>query len=188
MLSSRFEPGVFVRDVMTSQVISVSEEESVELVAKLMDQHNIGSIIITDEKGRPVGIITERDVVKRVAAKNLLPSKIRAREIMSAPLITVSPREKISEAARKMSRLGVRRLIVVEGGNLIGIITSSDIVGITPELISVITERATISERALVRERAPLAGYCDRCGQWSDLLKEVNGEFLCDECRLELET
>ena len=187
-MSSRFEPGVIVRDVMTSQVISVSEGENVERVAKLMDQHNIGSIIVTDEKGKPVGIITERDIVKRVVTKNLLSSKIHAKEIMSAPLITVSPREKISEAARKMSRLGVRRLVVVEEGNLIGIITSSDIVRITPELISVITERVTISERALVRERAPLAGYCDRCGQWSDLLKESNGEFLCDECRLELET
>ncbi|MDH5769825.1 MAG: CBS domain-containing protein [Candidatus Bathyarchaeota archaeon] len=187
-MSSRFEPGVLVKDIMTSQVISVSEEESVERTAKLMDEHDIGSIIITDEKGRPIGIITERDIVKRVVAKNLLPSKIHVKEIMSAPLITISPREKISEAARKMSRLGVRRLVVVQEGNLIGIVTSKDIVGITPELISVITERATISERALVRERAPLAGYCDRCGQWSDLLKEVNGEFLCDECRLELET
>jgi len=188
VLGSRFEPGVLVRDVMTSQVISVPESESVERVAKLMDQRNIGSVIVTDEKGRPVGIITERDIVKRVAAKNLLPSEIRAKEIMSAPLITVNPSEKISEAARKMSMLGVRRLVVMDKGDLIGIVTSRDIVGITPELISVITERAAISEGTLVREKTPLAGYCDNCGQWSDLLKEVDGNFLCDECQLELKT
>lgn len=188
MLGSRFEPGVLVRDVMTSQVISVSEGESIERVAKLMDQHNISSVIITNEKGRPVGIITEKDIIKRVAAKNLLPSKIHAKETMSAPLITVSPREKISGAARKMSKLGVRRLVVMDKGDLIGIVTSKDIVGITPELISVITERVAISEGALVRERTPLAGYCDNCGQWSDSLKESNGKFLCYECRLELET
>lgn len=187
-MSSRFEPGILVRDVMTSKVISVSEEESITRVAKLMSQHNIGSVIVTNEKGRPVGIITERDVVKRTVAKNLLPSKVYAKQIMSAPLITVSPKEKISKAAKKMSELGVRKLVVMDGGNLIGIITSKDIVRITPELISVITERAAISEAVPIREGNPLAGYCDNCGQWSDSLKEVNGKFLCYECRLELET
>ncbi|MFQ6075935.1 MAG: cyclic nucleotide-binding/CBS domain-containing protein [Candidatus Bathyarchaeia archaeon] len=178
---------VQVKDVMSTSVVTVLEGDRIDRVAKLMDAHNIGSIIVTDTAGKPVGIITERDIVKRVAARDLLPSDVKSREIMSYPLVTVSYRTGLDEAARKMSRRGIRRLVVIDRNRLVGIITSKDIIAITPALAEIITERARITQRPLVRERSPMAGYCDNCRQWSDSLKEVEGRFLCEECRMEFE-
>jgi len=179
---------MLVKDIMTSPVITIDEDEPVNKAAQLMDQHNLGCIIVTSKQGKPLGIITERDLVARVLAKSQ-PSTLTAKEVMSSPLITVDPDETLSEAARRMSQLNIRRLGVMYKGNLVGIISSKDILAITPELIEIIQERARIERDAVVEgapEYPPLAGYCDRCGRWSDALREVEGSFLCDECQAEL--
>ncbi len=179
---------MLVKDVMSSPVITVNEDETVEKVAQLMDKYRLGCIIVTSKDGKPIGIITERDLVVRVLAKNILPSKLKANKVMSSPLMTISPDETISEAARMMSRLNIRRLGVVYRGELIGIVSSKDILAVTPELIEIIQEKARIESQSSSEEAetAPLAGYCDRCGAWSDDLREVEGQFLCEDCRIEL--
>lgn len=176
-----------VREVMSSPVVTVLEKDNAELVAKLMSAHKLGSVIVTDNKGNPVGIITERDMVKRVVAKNLFPSEIKAGKIMSKPLVTVDPQTSIGEAARKMNTLIIRRLAVMDRGKLVGIVSSKDILAVTPELTEIITEKVMIAQNPPVEEGPLLAGYCDNCRQWSDSLKEVEGSFLCDDCQAELE-
>jgi len=181
---------MLVKDVMSSPVITVHENEPVDKVAQLMDKYKLGCIIVTSEDGKPLGIITERDLVVRVLAKNLLPSKLKAKDVMSSPLITIGPDAKINEAARMMSRLNIRRLGVIYRGELVGIVSSKDILAVTPELIEIIQEKARIQAEGSSREYSestPFTGYCDRCGAWSDNLKEVEGQFLCEDCRLELE-
>ena len=181
---------VLVKDIMSSPVITIDENASIREVAQLMGQHNIECIIVTGRSGKPLGIITEKDLVAGVLAKDVVPSKLNAKEVMTSPLITVDPDETLSGAARRMSRLNIRRLGVMYKGNLVGIVSSRDILAITPELIEIIRERARI-EVATVEEapeHPPLAGYCDQCGQWSDTLREAEGNFLCEECRIERET
>ncbi|MDW8040075.1 MAG: CBS domain-containing protein [Nitrososphaerota archaeon] len=187
---------MLVRDVMSSPVITVDEEAPVVHVAELMEKHELGCIIVTNKEGKPIGIITERDLVARVLAKNLKPDTVKAKDVMTSPLITIEPGETINEAARKMSRLNIRRLGVVYKGELVGLISSKDILAVMPELIETIQEKALIEGENLA-ETAPqgetseeetlLSGYCDRCGGWSDSLKEVDGAFLCEDCRAELE-
>ena len=180
---------MLVKDVMTSPVITIDEDESVNKAAQLMEQHNVGCIIVTGKQGKPLGIITERDIVTRVLAKNVQPSKLTAKEVMTSPLITVDPDETLSEAARRMSRLNIRRFGVMYKGNLVGVISSKDILAVTPELIEIIQEKARIQgeiEAQEAPEHPPLAGHCDRCGRWSDALREVEGNFLCEECEVEL--
>jgi CBS domain-containing protein len=187
---------MLVRDVMSSPVITVDEEATANHVARLMDKHELGCIIVTNKEGKPIGIITERDLVTRVLAKNLKPDAVKAKEVMTSPLITIEPGETISEAARKMSRLNIRRLGVVYKGELVGLISSKDILGVMPELIETIQEKALIegenvaqtTSEEKTKEEASLSGRCDRCGVWSDNLREVEGEFLCEDCRAELET
>jgi hypothetical protein len=82
---------------------------------------------------------------------------------------------------------------VVYKGNLVGLISSRDILGVMPELIETIQERTRIEgaaegEEAAEAEETPLSGYCDRCGVFSENLKDVNGQNLCEDCRIELET
>ncbi len=176
---------MLVKDVMTSPVITIEEDDSVNKAAQLMEHHNVGCIIVTSKQGKPLGIITERDLVARVLAKNAQPSKLTAKQVMTSPLITVDPDETLSEAARRMSRLNIRRLGVMYKGNLVGVISSKDILAITPELIETIQEKARIQGEVEAQEAQPLAGYCDQCGRWSDALSEVEGNFVCEECEAE---
>lgn len=180
---------MLVKDVMSSPVITVDEKETVDKIAQFMETHQLGCIIVTDKDGRPLGIITEKDLVTRVLAKNKLPGKIIAKDVMTSPLITINPDETLSNTARQMSRLNVRRLGVVYKNDLVGIISSKDVLAITPELLETIQEQVRIESGNMEEEleSSPMAGYCDRCGQWSSWLREVEGEFLCEDCRTENE-
>lgn len=181
------ETRVLVKDIMSSPVTTALEEDNVEKVAKLMNAKGIGSVVITDRKGSPVGIITERDIVRRVTAKNLVPRNVKAKEVMSTPLAVVTPYTEVNEAARKMSKLDIRRLGVMDKGRLVGIISSKDIVALMPELMEIMTEKARITATPSPIRGSLLVGYCSNCEQWSDTLKDVDGKFLCEECRIELE-
>ncbi|MDH5375402.1 MAG: CBS domain-containing protein [Candidatus Bathyarchaeota archaeon] len=182
---------MLVKDVMSSPVITIDEDAPANHVAELMDKHGLGCIIVTSKEAKPLGIITERDLVRRVLAKNVKPDSLNAKEVMTTPLITIEPDKTISEAARRMSRLNIRRLGVVYKEQLVGVLSSKDVLGVMPELIEIIQEQALIegenrAHEATTVESTPLAGYCDQCGAWSDALRETNGDFLCEDCRIEL--
>ncbi|MFB0514548.1 MAG: cyclic nucleotide-binding/CBS domain-containing protein [Candidatus Bathyarchaeia archaeon] len=181
---------MLVKDVMSSPVVTVNEKEPVTKVAKLMGKHDLGCIIVTGKDGKPLGIITERDLITRVLAKNRPRYKLAAKNVMAAPLITINPEETLSEAARRMSRLNIRRLGVMYKGELVGIISSKDILAITPELIEMTQEKAKIEGDTVTEEATypPMAGYCDLCGQWSDTLEEVEGSFICEDCKIEMKS
>ena len=181
---------MLVKDVMSSPAVTVPEDAPVDKTAQLMSNDRLGCIIVTSKDGKALGIITESDLVRRVLAKNIRPSKLTAKEVMSTPLITVDPDEVLTETARRMSKLDVRRLGVMYKGNLVGIISSKDILAVTPELLENMQEKVRIERETEVDEEssesAPLAGYCERCGSWSDNLDEVEGTNLCEECQMEL--
>ena len=180
---------MLVRDVMSNPVITMDEDEASNKAAVNMDMNDVGAVIVTSKAGKSIGIITERDLVIRVIAKNLKPDTVKAKEIMTTPLVTIEPEATISDAARRMTRLDIRRLGVIYKGNLLGIISSKDILGVMPELIEIMQERSRIegADRTEETEEVPLSGYCDRCNIYSESLKERNGQNICDECRIELE-
>jgi len=184
---SSIQPEIKVKDIMSTPVITVKESEKVSDAAKKMDKHEIGGVIVVNRKGNPVGMITERDIVKRVAAKNLLPSRVKAASIMSKPLATIGPDKDISEAAKTMSRLKIRRLAVMGEAKLVGVVTSKDIVDITPALMDVIAEKSQIVGLKPSRRGTVLAGYCDKCDTWSENLVEHDGIFLCEDCLADVE-
>ena len=137
---------MMVRDVMTSPVITMDEDATTDIAAVAMDKNDLGCVIVVNKAGKSIGIITERDLVIRVLAKNLKPDTVKAKEIMTTPLVTIEPEEPITEAARRMNRLNIRRLGVMYKGNLVGIITSKDVLGVMPELIEIIQEKSRIED------------------------------------------
>jgi CBS domain-containing protein len=179
------ETEVKVEDVMRSPVITVGMLDKVDNIAKLMAKGDIASIVIVDKNGKPVGIVTDMDLVKRVVAKNLSASKISAKDVMTKPLVTIDSQTDVADAARKMNQLKIRRLAVVDKGKLTGIIAAKDIVRITPALLDVITEKSRITG-FVTREKSILAGHCDKCNGWSDNLRERDGLFLCEDCMADL--
>jgi CBS domain-containing protein len=113
-----------VKDLMTKKIITVGLDETVLKVAKLMAKKEVGCVVIMDGDS-PVGIVTERDFVRRVLAEELaLNTKVS--EVMSEPLVTVHPDSSIRDAARIMVEKKIRRLPVVKNNKLFGIITASD--------------------------------------------------------------
>lgn len=120
------KPPSTVQNVMTRPVIMTKIDTSVREAAELMSKKNVGSIVVTYE-GRPVGIVTERDIVERVVAKRLDASKAQMKEIMSKSLITTKGDIPIIEAIRIMQKNNVRRLLIMENKKLIGIVTQRDL-------------------------------------------------------------
>jgi signal-transduction protein with cAMP-binding, CBS, and nucleotidyltransferase domain len=97
-------------------------------VAQMMVKKRVGSVIIIDKKSHPIGIITERDIVKRVCLKNVAASRIKLEEIMSAPLITIMSYDSLDTASRIMVKNNIKRLVVLEEDNKItGLLSVTDI-------------------------------------------------------------
>jgi CBS domain-containing protein len=118
-----------VRDVVRKPIITVNASDSVKYVAKLMVEKNISGVVVLDN-GKPVGLVTERDLVSKVLAKDREAGDLRTGDIMSSPLITVDVDTSLSEAVDLMNRHRIRRLVVSEGGNIVGIFTQRDILGL----------------------------------------------------------
>ena len=167
---------------MSSPAITVYIDDNISEVASLLRSNNIGSTVVLDNNSHPIGIITERDIVGRVISKNKNPSEIMAGEVMSKPLHRIDPDATITEAAKIMRNQGIRRLVVFKDAELVGIISSDDIAKITPELFTLIMEKSSIEMVSEELETAGLAGQCEKCGNWLENLKDVEGQFLCEEC------
>ena len=117
-----------VKNLMTKDINTIDHDATVTEAAEIMaaDKHLGGYVIVLD-KGKPVGIITERDIVNRVIAKKFDPEKMKTAEIMSTPIITVDPDEEILEASKLMEDNKVRNLVVVKNGIIYGVIKAKDI-------------------------------------------------------------
>jgi len=117
---------ILVEDVMTKAIISVTTETTVFQVAKMMEQGGIGAVLVK-KNDHLSGIITDRDYATKIVAHNL-SSDTPVEQIMSSPLITINFDESISAAAERMTSKKIRKLAVTDNGNIIGLITSTDLV------------------------------------------------------------
>lgn len=183
--TARGEPVVEVKDVMSSPVRIARETDDAAKVAKTMNRYGVGSVVVVDKKRNPLGLITEKDIVRRVAAKGLHPAKVKAGKIMTRPLRTVEPALNVREAMRRMRQQNVKRFAVMDAGKLVGMVTGTDIVRIAPSLIDIVEEKSKAGLIARSSPRSTMAGYCDECGSWSDNLKSRDGSFLCSDCASE---
>ena len=121
------KPPSIVSDIMSSPVITIDVEVSVKEATRSMIDNKIGSILVT-KQGKPLGIVTERDLIERIVEPSRDPSKTKIKEIMSAPLITISKETGILVAMRKMREYEISRLVVMDDDTLLGILSEKDIV------------------------------------------------------------
>jgi predicted transcriptional regulator len=114
-----------VSDIMSSPVLTVDESVSVREAAEKMTKNNVGTIVVT-KNGDPLGIVTERDVLNRIVSKGRDPDSTEMKEIVSKPLIFVDKDLSILEAMRVMRDNQIRRLLVMDKSQLVGITTDTD--------------------------------------------------------------
>src|SRR5215475_1735456 len=129
---------VLVRDIMNSPVISASPNDNIKDIASKMEEEKIGSIIILEDE-TPLGILTDWDIVSNAVVRDVKPSMIKASEIMQT-LHTIEGGEGVTEAARLLRKHNIKRLGVVYKTKLVGIISASDVISVTPDLVDVISE------------------------------------------------
>ncbi len=175
---------VLVRDIMNSPVISASPHDTIKDIATKMKEERIGSIIIMENE-KAVGIVTDWDIVSNAVIKDIKPTMVKASDIMQK-LHTIEGEEGITEAARILRQHNIKRLGVVYKNRLVGIISTSDVIAVTPDLVDVISEKASLMRGEIGRSAGNVSGYCDECGEWSDLLQFDEGTFSCEECRGEV--
>ena len=115
-----------VRDIMQKNVITIEHDKSALDAASLISEKDI-SFLVIEKNNKPVGVVTERDFVRKIAAEDKLPSKILLSEIMSHKFRWVEPTTDIEDAVQKMLNNNIRRLIVLENEKLAGVITQTDL-------------------------------------------------------------
>lgn len=115
------------RDIMSKKLVCLETSVSATEIAKLMSKNNVSCIILTKDE-RPIGIVTERDLLTKVTAQDKKSSDLTAKEVMSSPITLVSSMTPVEEVAQKMVENKVRRVIVADDGQAVGIITVTDFV------------------------------------------------------------
>ncbi len=126
-----------VEDVMVEKVVTIDASENAREAVKLMNRRAIGCLVVTI-KGKPIGIVTERDFLKRILAKSKNPEKIKIREIMSAPLMTAEPDMDIEDATKFMFKMKIKKLPIIGGKKLIGLVTFTDLVRFQPQIVKIL--------------------------------------------------
>ncbi len=126
-----------VEDAMVEDVVTIEADATVRKAVDLMNKHEIGCLIVVRD-GRAVGIVTERDMLNRVLAASRDPEKTKVSQVMTSPLIIAEPNMDLEEAARMMFKMKVKKLPVVSKGDLVGLITLTDIARFQPQIIKIL--------------------------------------------------
>ncbi|HKZ94174.1 MAG TPA: CBS domain-containing protein [Candidatus Bathyarchaeia archaeon] len=130
---------IMVRDVMTKEPRVVRRDTSVQEVVATMNKFDISSIIVVEEK-RPIGIVTHKDIISKLVQARIPPDAVTAREVMTTPVVAINEDISIDEAARLMAKKRIKKLIVTRNNELVGIITSSDLMREAPKLTKLLDE------------------------------------------------
>jgi len=169
-----------VVEIMTQSPVTIRADATAKDAADLMRDREIGSLVVV-ETGKPMGIVTERDIVTKIAAPDKQPSRVLVRDIMTSPVVVVHPHEEVAEAAKLMSQRKIRRLPVVQEGKLVGMITENDIIRVWPQLIEVTREYARAGLESQFAQG--IEGHCEVCGVYSTNLMWDRNLLACPECR-----
>jgi CBS domain-containing protein len=130
---------ILVREVMSKNVKAVQPDSSVKEAVASMNKFNIGSILVVQDN-KPVGIVSERDILRRVVEPCLSPENLTVGQIMTSPVYTISEMASINEAAKLMAMKKVRKIPVMKKEKLVGIITYTDIVKRVLSMLSILEE------------------------------------------------
>lgn len=175
-----------VKDIMSKPVVTIDENKTAKDAGGLMKKTRRGCLIVTKNR-RPIGIISDSDLIKRVVSTNKKASQIKLKNIMSKPLVIVKPDDDIIVAVRKMKKSNIHRLPVVIKGKIVGLLSLSDIARTSPEMLDLLEYRLKMKEEPFEIREEFTSGVCESCGNYSEDLRKKLGSWACEDCREELE-
>jgi len=178
------ETRLAVRDVMTRTVVTAPPDMSAAEAGKKMVENRVGNILIVEE-GKPVGIVSESDMVAKVISKNVKPGSIKLEQLMSQPLISTKSSDDINDAVLMMAQKKIRRLPVIDDGVLVGIITDADVIQASSEINQILDNLIQMNRENVLDRRDVIAtqGECEECEEFSEDLRQDEGRLKCPRCR-----
>jgi len=126
---------LYARDIVEKDFITLKPETTVSEASKIMKERKHGFVIVSKEDGSLGGIVTEWDVLARVVAEGREPSRVRLSEIMTGTLVSVDSGDGIAQVAQVMTERGVRRVLVVDGNRVLGVITAKTVLARLKEYV-----------------------------------------------------
>jgi CBS domain-containing protein len=142
---------MLVKEAMTKNVIVVNPDATIKDAAKIMTQQRVGSLLVI-EGNKLVGIITELDIIWKVVAGDLDPKITLVRDVMTKQVVSVKANQTLEDATQIMVENSIKKLPVLEGDKLVGIITATDLISVQPKMIE------TLAKLLLFEEKKPAAG------------------------------
>jgi signal-transduction protein with cAMP-binding, CBS, and nucleotidyltransferase domain len=165
---------MLVRDAISESYVKLSPRTPSSEAARIMADSDADCILVV-KKEKPLGIVTASDFLRRVVAEGKNASEIPLKDIMSSPVINIDIDKNLSEASTKLSVSGVKRLVVLDGDEIAGVVTSVDLLFYAEEL------------GAEEEEREIGPSMCEICGGYFEILTEIDGKFVCEDCKEMLE-
>lgn len=175
---------VKVQEVMKKDVAKADRNTTLFRIANMMWNNKFGSVVICDGKDRetPVGIVTWSNIIEAVAKKKD-PAKLKAGDVMPKELVTAGAGDSIFDVSRKMVKHSIDRIPVLNDGKLVGIVAEKDIIAAAPEMVEILSEKLKASIDRPPRFDELISGLCENCEGYSDRLRNVNGRWVCSECK-----
>ena len=177
--------GYTVSDAMTRKPITVSAHTTIKECANIMANNHVGSLVVSDGK-KFLGIMSEKDIVRKLVANNHNPLKKTVKDVMETSVTTISSDKDIYDALVIMRDLNIRHLPVMDSKNrLEGLLTIKDILKIEPQLFDLIVSKFELREES----RKPIysvskdEGVCAMCNNYAEKLYSVTGSKICFDCK-----
>ncbi len=145
-----------VEDIMVEDVITVDSDVPVMDAVKVMNANEIGCLVVT-RRGKAIGILTERDLLKRIIVKSRDPKSIRVRQIMTKPLIVGDPDMSLEDATKLMFDRKIKKLPVVESRKLVGLVSLTDIARYQPQMMKIL--KRLFAQHAPPKRLQKVVGY-----------------------------
>ncbi|WP_010477674.1 CBS domain-containing protein [Thermococcus zilligii] len=172
---------VAVGQIVKRKAVLVRPDDTVHKAAQILARNKVGSAVVVDENERIVGIITDRDILDKVVAKEKDPKNVLVREVMTEKPITIEDDYTIQDAIERMMEKGIRRLLVTRLGKPVGFVTAADL------LAALYTHNHGEEEGG--EEETEVYGICEVCGQYGPLYRvyiEGGEKWVCESCKDEL--
>lgn len=181
----KMKNNIGIKDAMTYNVITATSDTIISDIATIMTKNDISSVVIEDEKVE--GIVTSNNIISKVVSRNLSPQNITADMVMD-DYVGINPEASLLEASSTMIKNNCKVVLVIDEKNeLKGLLTLTDIVRVSPELIELFVEEESLDKYYTENKYSTeydenlYEGVCDRCGVYSQLEK-IDGQYLCFDC------
>ena len=163
-------------EVIKRDIILMKPNDTVSMAAGAMTKDNSNAVVIVDD-AEPVGIVSERDILREVVSKKRKSTEVLLESIMTSPVVTINSGKTIKDASELITQEKIRNLVVMEEGAPVAIITPRDILSLSFE------EWRFEPDESVIATPAPEVGICEMCGTYTSALMLTNGQFVCDDCK-----